>query len=66
MKGKKWKLFCLDLSFIGWYLLGMLCLGVGVLWVDPYHKVSMALFYEENVKEEVANLKSAKNEEVKE
>lgn len=66
MKGKKWKLFCLDLSFIGWYLLGMLCLGVGVLWVDPYQKVASALFYEENVKEEVASLKLAKIEEVKE
>lgn len=31
MKGNKMKLFLLDLSFIGWYLLGMLCLGIGVL-----------------------------------
>lgn len=31
MDGYKWKLFCLDISFIGWYIVGMLCLGVGVI-----------------------------------
>ena len=47
MNGKKWKLFCLDLSFIGWYILGSLCLGVGVLFVIPYHEMARANFYEE-------------------
>lgn len=37
MKGHKWDAFCLDLSFIGWYIVGGLCLGVGTLWVTPYH-----------------------------
>ena len=45
MNGYKWKLFCLDLSFIGWYLLGLLCLGVGVLFVTPYHRMARANFY---------------------
>ena len=45
MKGHKWRLFILDLSFIGWYLLGMLCLGIGVLWVIPYHETAKAQFY---------------------
>ena len=46
MDGYKWQLFCLDFSFIGWYILGMLCFGVGVLFVTPYHQVARANFYE--------------------
>ena len=46
MDGHKWQLFCLDLSFIGWYLVGALCFGVGVLFVTPYHEVARANFYE--------------------
>ena len=45
MKGHKWQLFVMDLSFIGWYIVGMLCLGVGVLWVDAYHETAKAEFY---------------------
>ena len=30
MDGNKWGLFCLDLSFIGWYIVGFLCLGIGL------------------------------------
>ena len=29
MMGNKWRLFCLDLSFLGWELLGILTLGIG-------------------------------------
>lgn len=47
MKGYKWKLFMLDLSFIGWYIVGALCLGIGTLWVTPYHQTARAHFYEE-------------------
>ena len=47
MDGYKMKLFLLDLSFIGWYLLGFLCFGVGVLFVMPYHYQARAEFYEE-------------------
>ena len=49
MKGKKWKLFCLDLSFIGWYIVGALCLGVGMLLVSPYHYMAHTEFYNELV-----------------
>ena len=45
--GHKMDLFILDLSFIGWYLVGALCLGVGTLWVIPYHRTSVALYYEQ-------------------
>lgn len=45
--GHKMDLFVLDLSFIGWYLVGALCLGVGTFWVMPYHETSKALYYEQ-------------------
>ena len=47
MKGHKWQLFCLYLSFIGWYILGILALGIGVLWVEPYRYAAEAEFYNE-------------------
>lgn len=45
MDGYKWQLFCLDFSFFGWYLLGALCFGVGVLFVTPYHQMARTNFY---------------------
>ncbi len=48
MKGNKWRLFLLDLSFIGWYLLAIFfTLGIGLLWVVPYHETARILFYED-------------------
>lgn len=34
--GYKMELFVLDLSFIGWYMLGFLACGIGVIFVTPY------------------------------
>lgn len=46
MKGKKWKLFVFQLSFIGWELLNVLTLGIlGIFFVSPYVKSSMACWY---------------------
>ncbi len=47
MDGHKWELFVLDLSFLGWYIVGMLCCGIGMLWVIPYHEAARANFYEQ-------------------
>ena len=47
MKGHKGKLFLLNLSFIGWYIVGFLCLIVGTFWVDAYRQTAVAHFYEE-------------------
>ncbi len=47
MKGNKMKLFLLDLSFIGWFLLSILTLFIGLLWLQPYMLSSRAAFYEE-------------------
>lgn len=45
MNGNKMQLFLLDLSFLGWYILGALCFGVGTLFVIPYHQMARANFY---------------------
>lgn len=52
MKGHKWRLFCLDFSFIGWYLLSILTLGILSFWVMPYHLTARAEFYQELLREE--------------
>lgn len=44
--GHKGELFMLDLSFIGWYIVGSFCLGIGMLWVTPYHMTAKANYYE--------------------
>ena len=51
MKGYKWKFFCLNLSFIGWYLLCILTCGIGFLFIAPYVDATMAEFYAELKKE---------------
>lgn len=47
MDGYKWKYFCLGLRFLGWALLCILTLGIGLLWLIPYMQVSMAKFYDD-------------------
>ncbi len=47
MDGYKMKYFQLQLSFIGWVILGILTLGIGYLWLAPYIYVSNAKFYED-------------------
>lgn len=53
MMGNKWRLFCLDCSFIGWMLLSALTLGLGSLWVNPYIAASHAAFYQEVCREDM-------------
>lgn len=45
MDGNKWKLFCLYISFIGWYLLSILTFGILLFWLIPYVKTAEARFY---------------------
>ena len=47
MEGRRWKLFCLYLSFIGWGILCLLTFGIGFLWLVPYMNASIAAFYED-------------------
>ncbi|WP_127578992.1 DUF975 family protein [Paenibacillus koleovorans] len=44
-RGHKLRIFVLDLSFIGWYLLGTLACVVGVLFVMPYYNAVKAELY---------------------
>lgn len=46
MRGNKWKLFCLYLSFIGWGILCIFTLGIGMIWLNPYIQVSVTAFYD--------------------
>lgn len=46
MEGNKWRLFCLDLSFIGWHILCMFTMGLGYLLLTPYMQTARAQFYE--------------------
>lgn len=45
MRGNKWRLFCLEFSFIGWSFLCALTLGIGNLWLCPYEEAARASFY---------------------
>lgn len=47
MQGKKWKLFVLDLSFIGWIILCLLTFGIGFIILEPYIGAAHAHFYED-------------------
>ena len=47
MKGYKWKLFCLDLSFIGWHLLASITCGLVYLYAIPVMNAARVQFYEE-------------------
>lgn len=50
--GQKADLFVLDLSFIGWIILGLICCGIGILFVLPYPQAARAEVYL-NLKESV-------------
>lgn len=47
MEGNKWRLFCLEFSFIGWSLLASITLGIGMLFLRPYMEAAGAAFYRE-------------------
>ena len=51
MNGNKWRLFCLELSFIGWDLLSVLTVGILQYWITPYKETAYAAFYEEIMRE---------------
>ena len=45
MAGNKWRLFCLDFSFIGWWLLSAFTGGIGGVFLRPYTKAASTAFY---------------------
>lgn len=58
MRGNKWRLFCLQISFIGWGILCGLTLGIGVFWLIPYMNAASTEFYDE-----IANRSAAREVE---
>ena len=47
MRGNRFRLFCLDFSFIGWGILCLFTLGIGNLFLRPYTEAAHAAFYRE-------------------
>lgn len=45
MLGNKFKLFVLQLTFIGWILLVAITFGIAAFWVSPYMGVAQCVFY---------------------
>lgn len=43
--GSKWDLFIMELSFLGWELLGALSLGIGYIWIIPYRQMTYVNAY---------------------
>ena len=46
MRGKRLKLFLLELSFIGWTILSVLTLFIGFIFLAPYVQTTRAKFYD--------------------
>lgn len=54
MRGHRWELFVLDLSFLGWYLLAAIIPIGGLLlmvWISVYTQVVLSGFYERRMRE---------------
>ena len=48
MSGNRWRLFCVQISFIGWEIpSALLTFGIGSLWITPYKQAAIAAFYRE-------------------
>lgn len=45
MNGNKIEYVKLMLSFTGWYIVAILSLGIGFLWVTPYYMVTVTNYY---------------------
>lgn len=45
MKGHKWRLFCIQLSFLPLMFLSILTLGIGNLWLTPYMNITYTFFF---------------------
>ena len=45
MTGRRAKLFWLQLSFIGWAIVGSITFGIGLLWIIPYVNCAIIAFY---------------------
>jgi uncharacterized membrane protein len=51
MTGHRFDLFRLQISHLGWSILGILFMGIGTYWASAYRETSTAIFYEELLEE---------------
>lgn len=57
MMGNKWRVFVLDLSFLGWNILSVMTLGIlGIFYVSPYMNGTNAALYEALKEEKGSNV----------
>lgn len=54
MTNRRKKLFCLQLSFIGWAILAAFTFGIGYLWLLPYIEMASIAFYDDAAHKEDA------------
>lgn len=47
MVGYKFKLFSLWCSYLGWFILGIVTVGIAFLWINPYYETAKANFYQD-------------------
>ena len=45
MKGNKWRLFRLQITFVWWGLLAIIPVGFGLIWLIPYYIQAMGVFH---------------------
>lgn len=56
MDGRKMELFIVDLSFVGWYLLGMITFGISLIFhTEPYMMLTKAGCFDEYIRDALAN-----------
>ena len=46
MEGHKWEYFVFNLSFIGWFFLIPVTLGIVLIWLVPYMQTANIMYYE--------------------
>ena len=61
MDGHKAELLALEVSFIGWFFLSILTLGIGLIWLAPYYVITKALYYDNLKKGYEAGYKQSMN-----
>lgn len=47
MSGHRWEYIVFNLSFLGWFLLGIISCGIGFLWIMPYFQTAQVGFFDD-------------------
>lgn len=64
MNGHKMELFVLQMTFLGWAILAILTLGVGLLLLEPYMETTMAHYYQDLKHETIIDTDGVEDVEV--